>query len=78
MKMIANIDPIKSAMVSVFTLVVSEVSDQLLFLNLSEADIFFSHATRTIAILAGLVAITNGITKIIDWFAKRKNRHEEK
>jgi hypothetical protein len=67
MKMIANIDPLKSLCTSLVSLAAGSTSAyaqiHLFHLSLSTVNTGFQHAAWTVAILAGIVAVINGVRK---------------
>lgn len=67
--MIANIDPLKSLCTSVVSLAAGSTSAyvhiHLFDLSLSAVNTGFQHLAWTVAILAGIVAIINGIRKMV-------------
>jgi L-serine deaminase len=78
MKMILNIDPIKSGIASIGS---AMTGTYINIITLTEANTAFQHAAWTIAILAGLVSIVNGIiticNKIKDALNKKNKPKEE-
>jgi hypothetical protein len=70
LKMILEIDPAKSAITSIISAFTGTVVADL---TLDTTNIAFQHAAWSVAIVAGLVSIVNGIIKIIDW-AKKRNK----
>lgn len=72
MKMILNIDPFKSALASISSALIGSAPKYLTAFTLMQANTFFQHLAWTIAALAGLISILNGITKFIDWLRKDK------
>mgnify|MGYP006961791789 CR=1 FL=1 len=63
--MIANIDPVKSAITSIFSAVIGSWYNYFGFcitsMSLSTANTAFQHAAWTVAITAGIVTIINGV-----------------
>ena len=74
MKMIANIDPFKSLCTSLVSLAAGSSSAyahiHLFNLSLTTANTAFQHAAWTVAILAGIVSVINGIRKMRTPIAK--------
>ena len=72
--MIANIDPLKSLCASLVSLAAGSTSAyaqiHLFNLSLSTVNTGFQHLAWTVAILAGIVAIINGIRKMRTPIAK--------
>lgn len=68
MKMILEIDPAKSAIASIVSAMTGTVMAEV---TLTATNTAFQHAAWTVAIIAGLVSIINGIIKICDWVKKR-------
>jgi len=78
--MIANIDPLKSAVTSIVSATFGTFSNfsyvvfaPLGFISLNAANTAFQHAAWTVAILAGIVSIVNGIRQ---WTTKKKIKAE--
>lgn len=72
MKMILDIDPIKSAIASIGSAVVGSVAADI---TLVDANTAFQHAAWTVAILAGIVSIINGVIKIMEYFKNKGNKN---
>ena len=70
-KMILDIDPAKSAIASIVSAITGTMMADLTLINANTA---FQHAAWTVAILAGIVSIINGVIKICDWW---RNRHKK-
>lgn len=73
MKMILDIDPAKSAIASISSAFTGSVMANI---SLVEANTAFQHAAWTVAIIAGIVSIVNGIIKIREYFRKTKSDEE--
>jgi len=75
MKMLLNIDPIKSGITSICS---AFTGTYFSMITLSEANTAFQHAAWTIAIFAVLVSIINGIISICNKIkeARKKPKHE--
>lgn len=76
--MIQNIDPLKSALTSLTSAGIGTMTKYLAFIptsfmTLDRANTCFQHAAWTIAILAGIVSIVNGVRQ---WHFKRKTNNE--
>jgi len=75
--MIANIDPVKSAITSLLSVIAGSSYNYcnitLAHLTLSTANTAFQHLAWTVAILAGIVSVINGIRQ---WKTKQKNKSE--
>lgn len=69
--MILNIDPIKSGIASITSAMTGTVVAQISLFNANTA---LQHAAWTVAIIAGLVSIVNGIIKIFEWYKARKKK----
>jgi len=74
--MIANIDPLKSFFTSIVSVTAGSsynyCSITLTNLTLSSANTAFQHLAWTVAILAGIVSIVNGIVKLKQMNKKTK------
>lgn len=76
--MFENIDPLKSALTSIASACVGTITKYFAFMpigyfTLETANTCFQHAAWTIAILAGIVSIINGVRQ---WHFKRKSTNE--
>jgi hypothetical protein len=75
--MISGIDPAKSAITAILSAAAGTwynyTSIYLAAFTLDSANTAFQHAAWTVAILAGLVSIINGVRQ---WCVKRKNTKE--
>lgn len=78
MKMISNIEPLKAAIVSILSAIVGTINKLMLNLGITlrliTVDIVLQRLACTVAILAGIVAIVNGIK---GWFKKVKEIKDE-
>ncbi len=77
--MIANIDPMKSAITSILSAVIGSwynyLNYTILNFSLSSANTAFQHLAWTVAIIAGIVSIVNGMRT---WKCKKtKNSKNE-
>ena len=79
MRMILNISPFKSAITAIGSAIAGTTAEQIdQVQNITAANTAFQHAAWTIAIVAGLVSVVNGIIVICDKYRKWKaKRHEE-
>jgi general stress protein CsbA len=79
--MIANIDPMKSALTSLFSVIAGSSYNYcnvtMAYLTLSSANTAFQHLAWTVAILAGIVSIVNGIIKIKQSKNPSKNEKDD-
>ena len=75
--MIANIDPVKSAITSITSVIAGSTYNYcnitLVNISLSAANTAFQHLAWTVAILAGIVSVINGVRQ---WITKQKNKSE--
>ena len=69
MKMILDIDPAKSAIASIVSAMTGTVMADATLIG---ANIAFQHAAWTVAIIAGIVSIVNGVIKIVEYFKRNK------
>ena len=69
LKMIFEIDPAKSAVASIISAFTGSVMAEI---TLAGANTAFQHAAWTVAIIAGIVSIVNGIIKIFEYFKRNK------
>lgn len=74
MKMILDIDPFKSLIVSISSLLTGTLATKI---SLMEANTALQHTAWVVAILAGLVSFINGIIIICEKYQKFKNRHKK-
>lgn len=77
--MITNIDPMKSAITSIASAAAGSVSKyaaflQFGFISLESANTFFQHLAWTVAIIAGIVSIVNGVRQ---WKFRKKGGKNE-
>lgn len=70
-KMILEIDPAKSAIASIFSALTGTVMAEV---TLTATNTAFQHAAWTVAIIAGLVSIINGVIKIIQYCKSKNNK----
>ena len=71
MKMILEIDPAKSAIASIVSAITGTVMAEV---TLTATNTAFQHAAWTVAIIAGLVSIINGVIKIIQYCKSKNNK----
>jgi hypothetical protein len=69
-----NIASGKAAIVSITSAAVGQVYAWFPMININEANTLFQHLAWTVAILAGIVSIVNGVRK---WFVKEKKKETE-
>lgn len=69
--MILEIDPAKSAIASILSAMTGTIMADI---TITAANTAFQHAAWTVAIIAGIVSIINGIIKICDCIKNRKHK----
>ena len=67
--MIFEIDPAKSAVASIVSALTGTAMANITLVDTNTA---FQHAAWTVAIIAGIVSIVNGIIKIVEYFKRNK------
>ena len=75
-KYIENIDSAKAGLASVGAATTGQLSGMIELTNLEVINIMFQHAVWTIAIIAGIISIINGVRKW-DMFNKDKEEEDE-
>lgn len=73
-KYIENIDSVKAGLASVGAAITGQLSGMIELTNLEVINIMFQHAVWTIAIIAGIISIINGVRK---WDMFNKDKEEE-
>lgn len=71
LKMIFEIDPAKSAVASIFSALTGTVMADV---AITAANTAFQHAAWTVAIIAGIVSIINGVIKIIQYCKDKRKK----
>jgi len=73
MKMLLNIDPIKSFLTSITSAMTGSI---LSVFTITEANTAFQHAAWTVAIVAGIVSIINGLITIVNKIQQHFKKHK--
>jgi len=77
--MILNINPFKSAIAAIGSAIAGTTAEQIeQNIYLVKTNVAFQHTAWTIAIIAGLISMINGIIMLRTNFKKSKNQKHEK